>query len=153
MKLRMDRAAIASAAIAAVLICYCCEASAIEPVSGKEAAITIVDQNGRRVRSGSPSAASETFDVTVGPGNTRTFSPQTVNIVTGDTVHWTWASSNHNVVAGTSCNPNGGFCSLSDTNCGASPLSATGTNYSHTFGAAGTFSYFCAAHCVNGMTG
>ena len=34
-------------------------------------------------------------DVTVGPNGTLTFSPDSVNISTGDTVRWTWAGNVH----------------------------------------------------------
>jgi plastocyanin len=142
-----------STAIAILLSGPHFESSASEPARAKKAAITIVDQYGRQVRSSSPSATSQTFDVTVGPGATRTFSPQTVNIVAGDTVHWTWASNNHNVVSGSSCTVDSAFCSPTDTNCATSPLSSSGTEYSHTFSTPGTFSYFCSAHCFQGMTG
>ena len=53
--------------------------------------ITITDQNGRIVPSGAPSAQSQIFDVTVGPG--LSFDPNSVNISVGDTVRWTWAGA------------------------------------------------------------
>jgi plastocyanin len=116
-------------------------------------AIKIFDSNGRLVPNISPSATNQTIDVTVAPGGARSFSPDSVSIFTGDTVRWTWDGSGHNVTSGASCNADSQFCSPTDTNCGANPLSNMGTIYSHTFGLAGTYSYFCSAHCGSGMTG
>lgn len=128
-------------------------AQAQDRAARKRTAITIVDAKGHRVESGAPSAASLTFDVTVGPGGSRSFSPSTVNIIAGDTVRWTWEGSGHNVRSGNSCLANGSFCSTSDANCSSSDVSDTGTVYSHTFNQAGTFSYFCSVHCFAGMVG
>jgi plastocyanin len=116
-------------------------------------AITIVDQDGREVPDAQPSATSQIFDVTVGPNGTITFSPSTVNISVGDTVRWTWGSSFHSVTSGNPCTADGQFCSPDDMNCAAGTLSNVGTVYQHTFTQAGTYSYFCAAHCSFGMTG
>ena len=116
-------------------------------------AITIVDQNGHLVPNAPPSATSQIFDVTVGPNGMLQFSPSTVTISVGDTVRWTWGSSNHSVTSGTPCTVDGQFCSPNDTNCSAGTLSNTGFVYEHTFTVAGTYSYFCHAHCAFGMTG
>ncbi len=115
--------------------------------------ITIVDQNGRRVPNARPSATSQIFDVTVGPGGMTVFSPDTLNIAVGDTVRWTWASSNHSVSSGNPCAIDSQFCSPDDMNCPSGVLSNMGTVYQHTFAQAGTYSYFCVAHCDRGMTG
>jgi hypothetical protein len=48
------------------------------------------------------------------------------------------------------CTGDSQFCSPDDVNC---DLSNTGTVYTHTFGQAGDYSYFCLAHCFLGMTG
>lgn len=50
-----------------------------------------------------------TFDVSVGPGSA--FSPGTITIEVGDTVHWTWADGPHNVVSGSPGVPDGAFSS------------------------------------------
>ncbi len=115
-------------------------------------AIHIVDQNGRSAVSGVPSGSGQIFDVAVGQGG-FVFVPDTVNISVGDTVRWTWVSNNHSVSSGTPCTIDGQFCSPNDTNCEAGVLSNTGTIYLHTFAQAGTYSYFCVAHCGLGMTG
>jgi plastocyanin len=116
-------------------------------------AITIVDQNGRLVPNTPPSVTSQIFDVTVGPNGMLQFSPDPVNISVGDTVRWTWGSSNHSVTSGPPCTADGQFCSPNDTNCGAGTLSNIGAVYEHTFTQAGTYSYHCALHCPLGMRG
>lgn len=96
--------------------------------------------------------APKTVDVSVG-GASFAFTPSTVNVHVGDTVKWTWASSGHNVVSGTSGVADGKFCSPTDTNCATAPTSASGTVYTHTFTTAGTYDYFCKPHATFGMTG
>ena len=113
----------------------------------------IVDQNGQPGVSGVPSATSTIVDVTVAPGGTLTFSPSTVNISVGDTVRWTWAASGHSVTSGASCTADGHFCSPNNMNCTTCVLSNQSFVYEFTFTQAGSFSYFCCAHCAFGMTG
>jgi plastocyanin len=115
--------------------------------------INILDQNGRQDRNAEPSATSQIFDVTVGPGGSRTFSPSTVNISAGDTVRWTWEGSGHSVTSGSSCAADSQFCSPSDMNCPSGATSDIPTVYTHTFSQAGTYSYYCSVHCFSGMTG
>src|SRR5215472_10288907 len=117
------------------------------------APIRILDQNGQPAVNGVPSATSTIVDVTVAPGGTRTFSPSTVNISVGDTVRWTWAASGHSVTSGAPCTANGQFCSPNNMNCNVCTLSNQGFVYEFTFTQAGSFSYFCCAHCALGMTG
>lgn len=76
-----------------------------------------------------------TIQVQVGSGGLK-FTPQNVTIQVGDTVQWTWASSNHSSTSGTPGNPDG----LWD-----SGVINSGT-FSHTFSSAGTFAYFCSPH-------
>ena len=115
--------------------------------------IRILDQNGQPAVNGVPSDRSQGFDVTVGGGNGFQFVPDTLNISVGDTVRWTWANSGHSVTSGPPCQSDSQFCSPNDMNCNSGNLSNQGTIYQHTFTNAGTYSYFCAAHCVIGMTG
>src|SRR5438876_4873130 len=115
------------------------------------AVIRIVDQNGRPALNGVPAPAGQIFDVTVGPG--FAFSPDKLNISIGDTARWTWANGGHSVTSGASCIADGQFCSPDDMDCDAGTLSNTGTVYVHTFAQAGTYQYFCFAHCSLGMTG
>ena len=119
-------------------------------------AIRIVDQCGRQVPRGKRDVGSEIFDVTVGPlGNEFSFVPDTVNISVGDTVRWTWESDFHSVTSGdpTSCTADGQFCSPDNINCEAGILNDTGFVYEFTFTQAGMYQYFCAFHCLIGMTG
>lgn len=116
--------------------------------------IQIIDQYGRQMSSGKRDAAGQTFEVTVGPvGSEFTFDPDMINIGVGDTVRWTWASDSHSVTSGTSCTPDGQFCSPNNTNCDAPVLNDTGFVYEFTFDQPGTYNYFCALHCFAGMTG
>jgi len=116
--------------------------------------VRIVDQQGRQVQSGKRLAGSQIFDVAVGPaGNKIRFVPDTVNILVGDTVRWTWGSDDHSVTSGAPCTADGQFCSPNDTNCDAGVLNNTGFVYEHTFTQAGSYSYFCALHCFAGMQG
>jgi plastocyanin len=112
--------------------------------------ISIYDQNGRLAPNAEPSATSQIFDVTVGPGGSLTFSPNSINIAVGDTVRWTWQSDFHSVTSGQSCTADGQFCSPDDVNC---DLSNQGTVYMHTFNQPGAYTYFCLAHCDFGMIG
>jgi hypothetical protein len=67
-----------------------------------------------------------------------------VTIHRGDTVQWMWSSSGHSSTSGSSCSPNG----LWD-----SGLINQGSIFSHTFNTAGSFPYYCTAHCSLGMVG
>jgi plastocyanin len=115
-------------------------------------AVHILDQNGRPAVSGVPSGGGQVFDVAVGQGG-DVFVPDTVTISVGDTVRWTWAEDGHSVTSGDPCTPDEQFCSPDDTNCDQGILSDVGTVYEHTFDQAGTYNYFCFAHCAIGMTG
>ena len=119
----------------------------------QQPAITILDQNGRVSPAAPASPSGNTVDVTVAPNFSLTFSPSTVNILVGDTVHWTWAAGGHTVTSGSPCTVDSAYCSPNDTNCSTAGTSNTGATYSHTFNQAGTFSYFCRIHCSFGMTG
>ena len=114
--------------------------------------IRIVDQNGRPAVNGVPSGTGQIFDVAVGADG-FSFTPPTANISVGDTVRWTWFSNGHSVTSGDPCTVDGQFCSPDDTNCDAGTLSNNEFVYEHTFAQAGTYSYFCFAHCTLGMTG
>jgi len=118
----------------------------------RSAPLRIVDQNGRPVVSGVPSATSTIVDVAVGQSG-FTFTPDTVNISVGDTVRWTWSNSGHSVSSGPHCVPDSQFCSPNDTSCFPGTLSNAGAVYQHTFNTAGSYSYLCIAHCALGMTG
>lgn len=101
-----------------------------------------------------PAPGGKTVTVTVGPNNSLTFSPQTVNIKVGDMVTWNWVSSiAHTVTSGVPGAPDGKFCSLpagmtvNGTNCNSIAYARTAPfTYSFTFNSAGTFPYFCEVH-------
>jgi plastocyanin len=76
-------------------------------------------------------ASAATVNVAVG-GTGLVFTPQTVNIQTGDTVTWTNAGGFHSVQA-------------DDNSFGIAPASPP-WSFSHTYSTAGTFGYHCAIH-------
>src|SRR5438093_866110 len=115
--------------------------------------IRIFDQNGQPAVNGVPSVSGTIFDVTVGGGNGFQFVPDTVNISVGDTVRWTWDNSGHSVTSGLPCAADSQYCYPDNMNCAAGILSNQGTVYQHTFAVPGAYHYFCASHCVIGMTG
>ena len=83
------------------------------------------------------SSKAATFQVQIAPGGALTFSPSSVTIHVGDTVQWTWASSGHSTTSGTPGQPDGMW---------DSGVQNVGFVFSHTFGTAGTFSYYCTPH-------
>lgn len=73
------------------------------------------------------------------------FSPATLTINTGDTVFWTNDDILlHTVTSGNPCSSNGQFNSLAMN---------PSDQFSFTFNSVGSFNYFCAFHCLIGMTG
>jgi plastocyanin len=144
-------------AISAGALLFPCKVKADGVAQPKKAhannAIVVLNQHGRAVPSSLPSATSQIFDVSVGPSGQLVFSPATVNIAVGDTVRWTWAGSGHSVTSGENCSADSEYCSPNDTNCSAGMLSNTGTVYQHTFDTAGSYTYYCVAHCSRGMIG
>jgi plastocyanin len=98
-------------------------------------------------------AGPTTFTVLVGPGDSHTFSPSTVSIRVGDTVHWVWEAGGHTVTSGTGGNADDVFCSPSDARCAGAPTSRSGATYDHVFTTPGTFPYFCRPHYGSGMVG
>lgn len=87
------------------------------------------------------------FNVTVGPGGTFTFNPDTATITEGDTVTWTWASGVHTVTNGTgAAAPDAGILFYV-------PSNASNTLFVFQFNIAGTFPYFCRFHELSNMKG
>ena len=91
------------------------------------------------------------LNVTVGQG--LAFVPNILYAIEGQTVCWNWVSNGHSVTSGINCMADGRFCSPDNINCSQPILSNSGTQYCMTFGSAGFYYYFCAAHCTMGMTG
>jgi len=63
-----------------------------------------------------PAALAAVHQVAVGPGNTLTFAPTTVQAAVGDSVQFNFLTQNHTVTAGNAnaavgCTPNGAFYS------------------------------------------
>jgi plastocyanin len=88
-----------------------------------------------------PTGFPRTATVTVGPNNSLSYSPASVDIAAGGTVTWNWAAGNallHNVTAG--------------DNSFASATQTSGT-FSHSFPTAGSVFYFCTVHGRNIMNG
>jgi len=89
-------------------------------------------------------ARAATVTVMVGPGGFF-FKPSSVTIHPGDTVVWTWSSSDHSSTSGSPGMPSG----LWD-----SGILNQGANFMHTFPTAGSFPYFCTVHgACCGMVG
>ncbi len=85
-----------------------------------------------------------TASVTVGPNNSLSYSPASVDIAAGGTVTWTWApgiTMPHTVTSGDSP---AAFAS--------SPVQMSGT-FQATFPNRGSFFYFCTVHGRNVMNG
>jgi plastocyanin len=82
-----------------------------------------------------PAARADTVQVTV---QNFVFSPDSVNIQAGDTVVWTKINGTHSVTS-------------DDGVSFSRPVDSAPWTFSHTFDAAGTFPYHCAAHTF--MTG
>ena len=87
---------------------------------------------------GAADAATPTNAVTV---KSNSFTPASLTVKVGDTVTWTWAGGNHDVVSGANCTSDGSWKS--------SLQSAAGSTFTHTFDKAGSFEYFCNPHCAN----
>lgn len=94
--------------------------------------------------------------ITVAPGGALVFSPVTITISAGQSVHFVWAigATNHNV------SPDAGNPSALPASPGLPALLDAPQSFNVTFPAAGTFKFFCSAHganpspgTVNGMSG
>jgi plastocyanin len=91
------------------------------------------------------SAGAATIDVTIAPDGAFVFSPSSVTIQPGDTVRWTWDDDFHSTTSGPPGMPDGVW---------NSGVLNTGSVFTHTFNAVGTFPYFCTPHGVCcGMVG
>jgi plastocyanin len=94
-------------------------------------------------------------DVSVSVGVGLAFVPADVTIQAGQTVQWTWSTSDHTVTSVTSgtCTADGTFCSPTNSDCSTANTSATGATYCEKFTQPGTYPYACLIHCTEGMTG
>jgi plastocyanin len=80
-------------------------------------------------------------------GGANAFFPATASLNFGDQVAWVWLDGTHTVTSGSSCTPNGLFNSGSAT---YNP--SAGTAFSWKSNASGSQPYYCAPHCLMGMT-
>jgi plastocyanin len=80
--------------------------------------------------------------VNIGPG--IAFSPSTITINAGETVNWVWMSGPHSTTSG-SCP--GGVCA--PDGIWDSMIHSPPQTFSHTFPAAGTFTYYCRVHLAS----
>lgn len=87
--------------------------------------------------------------VVVGPDGDFAFSPSSFEVAAGETVVWTWDSSNHNVRP--SAQPDDADWSGTPGTDGSTY--DEGYTYAHTFEVAGAYEYYCAPHRSLGMTG
>jgi plastocyanin len=76
-----------------------------------------------------------TVTVNVGGGGNR-FTPSSVNIQVGTTVHWVWQGGSHSVTS------NGGPDTYD------SGIHSSGFTFDHTFNTAGASTYFCEVHGI-----
>ncbi|MCG1002512.1 MULTISPECIES: plastocyanin/azurin family copper-binding protein [Halobacterium] len=83
--------------------------------------------------------------VTVGPGGSNVFDPETAYVEPGGTVRFVWDSSGHNVVPQST--PSGSSWSGHET------IEDSGFEYEHTFETVGTYEYVCTPHASLGMEG
>jgi len=87
-------------------------------------------------------AAAANYTVQVGNGG-LTYTPSTLNVTVGDTVHFTFLSNPHTVTAGSGCI------------IAASPLFNATSDFDQQFSQPGSWPYFCMVgqHCQLGMQG
>ena len=123
-------------ALALVTACSSSDSSTSSSSSG-----TSASSSGTSGTSGTTPAANA---VTV---SSNKFTPASISVKIGNTVTWTWAGGNHDVVSGANCTDDKVFTR-------STLQSANGATFTHTFDKAGTFEYFCDPHCASaGMKG
>ncbi|WP_132061312.1 plastocyanin/azurin family copper-binding protein [Halorussus amylolyticus] len=89
-----------------------------------------------------------TEEVTVGPGGSLAYDPDSLEITPGTTVVWVWDSDNHNVVPSEAPDDS----SFEGTEGGDDETYDTGHEYEHTFETEGDYEYYCTPHETAGMT-
>jgi len=100
--------------------------------------------------------------ITVGPGGSLQFEPETTAVSQGDTVEFVFDSGGHNVsghpdAASQVSLPEGAepFASydISGDDINHLSLNQAGTSYYHTFEVTGEYTYVCVPHVSSGMVG
>jgi plastocyanin len=97
---------------------------------------------------------AEAIKVSIVPGaaalGDKAYSPNPINIKIGDTIVWTNNDSSetpfHTVTSGTGPDDENKGQEFDSGLTGATALITKGTTFTHTFDAAGEFSYFCQLH-------
>lgn len=84
--------------------------------------------------------------VTVAPGGSLVFDPDSFTVSAGETVRWEWDSSGHNVSPASQ--PSGASWPGMDDS-----TYAGGTTHTYTFEVPGEYTYHCDPHQTSGMTG
>ncbi|MFC4408754.1 plastocyanin/azurin family copper-binding protein [Haloarchaeobius iranensis] len=77
------------------------------------------------------------------------FAPETFSVAVGDTVHWVWRSSGHNVRVREKPDDS----DWTGTPGTASDTYGEGYLHAHTFRASGRYEYYCAPHQTLGLEG
>lgn len=96
---------------------------------------------------GTESAPAGGNEVAVGPGGSYAYEPAELAVPVGETVTWTWASRNHNVVV--SEQPEG--ADWTGTEGDGTTTYDDPHTYEYTFETAGTYEYYCQPHEGLGM--
>jgi plastocyanin len=97
--------------------------------------------------SGSDEETQGPNEIVVGPNNNYVYDPESLTVNVGDTVTWTWASNDHNIVV--ESQPDGG--EWSGTAGGDTETYDEGHTYEYTFETPGTYAYYCTPHRGLGM--
>jgi len=95
-------------------------------------------------------ARAATFVVNVGGNGYTAFvdaasGTSTTTIHVGDTVQWMWLSGPHSTSSGT-CTSDGYYGVCTPSGQWESGQQSAGASFSHTFGTAGNFNYYCSVH-------
>jgi plastocyanin len=85
--------------------------------------------------------------VTVAPGGSLRFDPESLEVSVGETVEWVWDAGGHNVSV--ESQPDDGDWPGKDDQF----TYDEGTTHRHTFEAPGTYEYVCQPHQTSGMVG
>lgn len=119
--------------------------------SGEETAEsdgTMTEPDGTTEDTTAPEDRDPDLVVEVAPDGFR-YSPETFQISTGDTVHWEWKDSGHNVRVREK--PDGS--AWEGTPGSATDTYAEGYLHAYTFETAGEYEYYCAPHQSLGLEG
>lgn len=86
-------------------------------------------------------------EIVVGPDNNYVYDPDSLTVSVGETVTWTWASNDHNIVV--ESQPEG--AEWPGTAGDANETYDEGHSYEYTFETPGTYAYYCMPHRGLGM--